>query len=468
MMGFEEMENVTIIPPHTEVTDPRGFDSFGTQEMESYDILPPHSEVTDPRGFDSFGTEEMENYEILPPDSEVTDPRDFEPFGFEEQDTDFNYDDLNDGEIFEVPETDEASTDSSPENGDVSIVDLDGDGYAETMMEYHESGSGYAEMAAMSDLDGDGDYDDYGFYALLGDTDADGLYDSALVMEDFDGNGDFDAFYKVEFDPYTMEVESVEVIFETNPGDTGYDTDDTGFDTDDTGFDTDDTGSDTDDTGSDTDDTGSDDQEPGDLDPYTHHEGDGTYYEDLQNYDPENSDPSRVTGNPEEAMDHWEFQGNTNRCTIYSQMSVIEQITGTELSADELAEFAAENGWFDENYGASPDDMNKLIESYGIDTDLTYGNDISDIDRALANGDKVIVAIDADEIWYAENDDIYVPMDGPNHAVEVIGIDRTDPEHPMVILNDSGTPNGKGEMIPMDVFCDAWEDSSNLLVTARG
>ena len=34
----------------------------------------------------------------------------------------------------------------------------------------------------------------------------------------------------------------------------------------------------------------------------------------------------------------------------------------------------------------------------------------------------------------------------------------------MVILNDSGHIDGKGAMIPMDEFVDAWDDSNNLAV----
>ena len=44
-----------------------------------------------------------------------------------------------------------------------------------------------------------------------------------------------------------------------------------------------------------------------------------------------------------------------------------------------------------------------------------------------------------------------------DHAVEVIGFDYSDPNNPMVILNDSGTPDGCGELVPLDVFVNAWE-----------
>jgi hypothetical protein len=49
---------------------------------------------------------------------------------------------------------------------------------------------------------------------------------------------------------------------------------------------------------------------------------------------------------------------------------------------------------------------------------------------------------------------------------EVIGIDRSDPDNPMVILNVPGHPGGCGAMIPLEEFEDAWQDSNCFLVEA--
>ena len=67
-------------------------------------------------------------------------------------------------------------------------------------------------------------------------------------------------------------------------------------------------------------------------------------------------------------------------------------------------------------------------------------------------------------IWYGEDSNIFSPADSANHAVEVIGIDYSNPEEPMVILNDSGSPNGCGEMVAMDVFEDAWAAGDKQMV----
>lgn len=109
--------------------------------------------------------------------------------------------------------------------------------------------------------------------------------------------------------------------------------------------------------------------------------------------------------------------------------------------------------------------MDRVLDYYGIDSDMSFHNNLSDIEECLDAGGKIIVAVDADEIWYGEQDDLFTPGDGANHAVEVIGIDRTNPDDTMVILNDSGNPNGCGELVPLETFLDAWEDGNCQMIT---
>jgi hypothetical protein len=111
------------------------------------------------------------------------------------------------------------------------------------------------------------------------------------------------------------------------------------------------------------------------------------------------------------------------------------------------------------------EDVGNILEAYGINVDRHQGGTIQDIEQCLQNGGDVIVGVDADEIWYRDND-TFGPGDDANHAIEVIGIDYSNPDQPMVILNDSGTPDGCGSMVPLDQFMDAWEDSGFYMVEA--
>lgn len=190
----------------------------------------------------------------------------------------------------------------------------------------------------------------------------------------------------------------------------------------------------------------------------------GLYYTELENFDPADSDPEHVIGDPEEAMELWECQGDTNRCAIYSQKFVIEEFTGEEVDIEELVDVAEENGWFTEGGGTPVVYMDKLLDYYGVPNETSSGNDINDIIEGLDEGHKIIVAVDADEYWNGENDNIYTPGDGVNHAIEVIGFDNSDPENPVVIVNDSGNPDGCGCEIPLETFMDAWEDGDCYMI----
>jgi hypothetical protein len=196
------------------------------------------------------------------------------------------------------------------------------------------------------------------------------------------------------------------------------------------------------------------------------HDLGGTEYTELPMFDPAQvTDPDSISGNPASSVEHWEFQGNTNRCALYSQMFVIEELTGEDINIEEFAEVAKDNGWFSEESGTTFLNMNQMLDYYGIDNEMKFHGSINEIEECLNKGGRVIVSIDSDEIWNGANHDIFAPESSANHAVEVIGIDRSDPAHPMIILNDSGTPNGKGEMVPLEVFDQAWEDGDRQMIS---
>lgn len=191
----------------------------------------------------------------------------------------------------------------------------------------------------------------------------------------------------------------------------------------------------------------------------------GTVYTELENYEPYNNNPECVSGNPEESMTYWECQGDTNRCALYAQKFVIEELSpGIQIDIDDFAQVAKDNGWFTEEGGTSFLNMNNMLDYYGIENEMLFHQTVNDIEECLNAGGKVIVSIDSNEIWFGEENNIFSPSSSSNHAVEVIGIDRSDPDYPMVILNDSGSPNGKGEMIPLVVFEGAWEDGDCQMI----
>lgn len=176
----------------------------------------------------------------------------------------------------------------------------------------------------------------------------------------------------------------------------------------------------------------------------------------FENFDISDYDPATILGHPEEAVTHWHEQtGNT--CAVCAQEFIYEQFTGRDISQDEMVSIAMALGVYDN--GTAPNDVGKILEFQGFNVDRSYDNSMKDLISALEHGSGVIVGVDSSEIWYPEGSEWFDTINCADHAVQVIGIDISNSNSPMVILNDSGHPDGCGSMIPLDVFLNAWEDS---------
>jgi hypothetical protein len=77
----------------------------------------------------------------------------------------------------------------------------------------------------------------------------------------------------------------------------------------------------------------------------------------------------------------------------------------------------------------------------------------------LDDGRRLIVGVNAERIWAEEGG--YTSDD---HSLVVSGV---DPDAGIVYLSDSGTEDGDGEQVPMDVFEAAWlPGGHDLIVTS--
>lgn len=319
-------------------------------------------------------------------------------------------------------------------------LDTDHDGAIDTFIradDYNQDGTMDSEVI-YRDTDQDGRFDEV---SKIFDSDGDGIMDSTATYHDYNGDGKEDEIIRGQF-------------LDTN-GDGVFDTYLHSYDGNA-------------DKTYDTVSVYSVDAETGSIELETVHQNPacvaGAYLDELGHFNPQNANFEAISGDPAESMKNWEFQGDTGRCALYSQKFVIEELTHQQVDIDELVSLAEENGWFNESEGTPVLNMDKILEHYGIENEMSFHNSVSDIEECLQSGGKVIVSIDADEIWYGQNDSLFSPNNAPNHAVEVIGIDRSDPDAPMVILNDSGNPEGCGEMVPLDVFEDAWEDGNCQMI----
>lgn len=185
----------------------------------------------------------------------------------------------------------------------------------------------------------------------------------------------------------------------------------------------------------------------------------------------ENCHPSEFDGwgNPIAEAEHWQQQQGDNSCAVVAQAGVLESITGVDITEAEACEIAEANGWFDPETGTTPENIGKFLEHYGVACEKSYNANLEEIADALSKGDKVIVGLDANEIWYPVRDPMTgSPVEQTNggHAVWVTGI-NTEPDGSVkIILNDSGTPDGQMKVVDALDFLNAWEDYDNLLLVA--
>lgn len=185
----------------------------------------------------------------------------------------------------------------------------------------------------------------------------------------------------------------------------------------------------------------------------------------YETFDPDEIDNQNIIGNPEAYMDNWHPQETDFSCAIAAQEFAIEELLDIDIDESELRKIAFENGWLTEN-GTTIYDIGKLMEHMGLNVERSFNNTLEDLCACLERGCHPVVSVDADELWSGYNEELFFPGRDANHAIQVIGVDLSDPDDPMVIINDSGVANGCGAMVSAELFLDAWEDSSCYMVEA--
>ena len=156
-------------------------------------------------------------------------------------------------------------------------------------------------------------------------------------------------------------------------------------------------------------------------------------------------------------------------CAIKSQQLILSDF-GIEVSEVDLVQTAAVNGWY--NGGTAPQDVGNLLELANIPVTRQEGANVFNLVNELAQGHKVIVGLDANEMWH--NDSIsdklknwyndFFGEPGGNHALIVAGIDTSDPNNILVIVKDPGSGDD-GKPYPLDQFIDAWSDANCYMVS---
>ncbi len=160
-------------------------------------------------------------------------------------------------------------------------------------------------------------------------------------------------------------------------------------------------------------------------------------------------------------MSHDIIQHQSDTCAIKSQQIILHSF-GVDIPEEILTIEATSRGYYVPGKGSAPSLVGMLLEDHGVGTHTKYHATVYDLAAELAQGHKVIVGVDADELWRPS---FYNDLFGEqaNHALIVTGIDTSNPYDVHVLITDPGTGD-VARSYPMAQFLDAWHDSSCMMV----
>ena len=145
----------------------------------------------------------------------------------------------------------------------------------------------------------------------------------------------------------------------------------------------------------------------------------------------------------------WRHQENGMSCAAACSSMEIQVKLGKEISEKELCKVGEENGWYNPVLGTYSQEIGKFVDYEGLNS-KHYSKELTlaDLNELNKNGVGLMVCVDS---IILDRPDLEKPCTA-NHVVEIIGFDDSNPEHPLVIINDPGTMHGRGAAYELEHF----------------
>lgn len=178
----------------------------------------------------------------------------------------------------------------------------------------------------------------------------------------------------------------------------------------------------------------------------------------------EDMESAELYGTPAKDAEVWSMAETVNSDGLLCEKYIAELLTGDKITENELCKAASDSGYYNNEYGSTLYDVGKHLESLELEVTRESSLSIKELCEALDNGEKVICAISSIFLYYPEISDI--PGLSADRFVEVIGVDMTDTQNKMIVVNDPLDECG-GTSFPLDDFVNAWQKSYRYCVIAK-
>lgn len=169
-----------------------------------------------------------------------------------------------------------------------------------------------------------------------------------------------------------------------------------------------------------------------------------------------------ISGEPLEDTQFWRLQTDLLSSCVACQEFAAKGLLHAELSEEAFMERAKRQGWYAD--GTPPAFDGKLLEDMGLVVEKQYDATLEDIEQVLESGGKAIGTVHSALLEDPELAGI--PWLSANRMIQIIGIDRRDPETVRVIVNDACVADGAGAVYDWSVFEQAWRPGGCYLLSA--
>lgn len=148
-------------------------------------------------------------------------------------------------------------------------------------------------------------------------------------------------------------------------------------------------------------------------------------------------------------LGNWGQQEKRMSCAVRTQMMIGNEGPGRDYSESELRQVAEQFNWYKDQRGTYYNDIGKVAQLfYGMEYEQHKGLQVDELAELKQQDAELIVAVDQALLARPHLSKIATP----DHVVEFIGFDESDPENIKVIINDPGRPDGQGAAYPVEMF----------------